>query len=256
MYLEKELDVALKACRLAGDLALSHFDRPAVAEEKADHSPVTEADRECEFEICRFLSEHFPEDGLLAEEGTFRESRSGRRWIIDPIDGTRDFVRRAPFWAVQLALEIRDHIVLGVIHLPCFSEVVHAAAGAGCFWNGIRVRASETAQLERAVLLVSGFQSVWQVWPPEMVRHLTQTAWTVRAHGACYDIAQIARGKADIWLSGAGKPWDYAPVKVIVGEAGGFFLTRDGTGRIDAGHCLVCAPGLREELCRLLGMPA
>src|SRR5262249_3864291 len=101
MNLDREMDVALHTARRAGEIALRYFDRETTEErEKADLSPVTIADTECEKLITGLLSEEFPDDGIVGEEGAFRNSTSGRRWIIDPIDGTRDFVRRTPFWAV------------------------------------------------------------------------------------------------------------------------------------------------------------
>jgi myo-inositol-1(or 4)-monophosphatase len=255
MQLQTELDEALKITRLAGELALRYFAQPVSFEEKQDLSPITVADRECEQLICRLLSERFPLDGILGEEGAFKESRSGRRWIIDPIDGTRDFVRGTPFWAVQLALEAQGQMALGVINLPCLQQVVHAATGAGCFWNHERIRAAETSRLDRAILLISGFQDAWQVWSAEQLRYLTRSCWTVRAYGACYDTVMLASGKADIWLSGNGMPWDYAPARVIAEECGAAFLTQDGTGRIDAHHCVVCAPQLRRIVCEVLKIP-
>ncbi len=255
MDLQRELEEAQRIVRLAGELALRYSGRPMEFEEKQDRSPVTEADRECERLIGSRLSELFPLDGIYGEEGSFRESRSGRRWLIDPIDGTRDFIRGTAFWAIQLALEVRGRVELGVVHLPCRGELIHAVAGAGCFWNGERVHASAVARLDEAILLVSGFQAAWDVWPADKLRRLTQGCWTVRGYGACYDIVMIARGKADIWLSGNGMPWDYAPAHVIAAECGAAFLTRDGTGRIDALHAVICAPGLRRIVGDLLEMP-
>ena len=252
MDLERELEEALRISRLAGDLALSHFARPPSMRQKKDLSPVTEADLECESLISRNLAEQFPADGILGEEGAFKESRSGRQWIIDPIDGTRDFVRRTPYWATQLALAIDGEIVLGVIKLPYLNEILHAVKGEGCYWNHTRVSASSVSALDQAILLISGFQSAWHVWPAETIRQLTQCCWTVRAYGACYDITMIARGKADVWLSGNGMPWDYAPPLVIARECGAAFLTRDGRGRIDSRHCVISAPGLKSAVCSLL----
>lgn len=100
--------------------------------------------------------------------------------------------------------------------------------------------------------MVSGFKSVWEAWPPEAVRQLTERCWTVRGYGASYDIAMLARGNTDIWLSGNGMEWDYAPAWIVAQECGVRFLTRDGTGRINARHCLICPPGLEHELRQML----
>jgi len=250
-----ECEIMLLAARQAGSLALRHFRSGVVAEEKADHSPVTAADRECEEIIREVLSSRFPDDGILGEEGTLKPSRSRRRWLIDPIDGTRDFVRRNSFWSVQIALEDEGRVALGAIYLPCLDKMLHAVSGDGAYWNDTRVHASPTSRLDKAVLMVSGFKSTWDAWGAEPVRQLTEVCWTVRGYGAGYDVAMLARGKADIWLSGAGMEWDYAPARVIAQESGAAFLTGDGSSRIDARHCLICAPGLEMELRRILQIP-
>lgn len=255
MDYRRELEQALAITREAGELTLRYFETDTPAEEKRDASPVTLADREAEKLISRLLRESFPEDGILGEEGSLVPSRSGRRWLIDPIDGTKDFVRRNPFWSVQLALQVGEEVVLGIIHSPCRNEMLYAARGTGCFWNDAPVSASDISRLDKAVLMVSGFNVAWKSWPPEAVRLLTEKCWTVRCYGGCYDVMMLARGKADIWLSGSGMEWDYAPVQAIARECGATFLTRDGGDRINEKHCVVCAPGVEQEVRRVLGIP-
>jgi histidinol-phosphatase len=252
MILERELEKALGIARQAGALALQYFHQATPAEEKHDASPVTIADRECEKLIRAGLLDSFPDDGILGEEGTCVDSRSGRRWLIDPIDGTRDFVRRNPFWSIQLALQVGDRIDLGIIYCPCLDEMLHAVSGHGCYWNDARTAASGIARLDKSILMVSGFNAVWDSWPAEAVRALTQRCWTVRCYGGCYDVIMLARGKADIWLSGRGMEWDYAPAQVIARECGARFFTREGTDRIDAKNCVLFAAGLEEELRAIL----
>jgi fructose-1,6-bisphosphatase/inositol monophosphatase family enzyme len=256
MLYEKDLELALDVARRAGDLAMHYFDRTTETDEKADLSPITIADRECERLIGKLLEEGFPEDGILAEEGLSRPSGSGRRWIVDPIDGTRDFVRRTPFWAVQIALQVEGRIVLGVIHLPYWKDTLFAVEEGGCFWNDSRTRASSLSRMDKAVLTISGFKSAWDAWSAEQIRYLTRSCWTVRAFSGCYDITMIARGKVDIWLSGNGMEWDYAPARIIAEECGAKFLTKDNSGRIDLDHCVICAPGLENEIRRVLNIPS
>jgi histidinol-phosphatase len=255
MTYELDIEKSLKIAREAGGLALHYFGQSTPAEEKTDASPVTIADKECEKLITARLQEYFPEDGILGEEGSLIRSRSGRRWLIDPIDGTRDFVRRNAFWSVQLALQIEGRIVLGVIYSPCTNEMLHAADGTGCFWNDTRVHASGISRLDKSILMVSGFKSAWTTWPAESVRALTENCWTVRCYGGCYDVIMLARGKADIWLSGSGMEWDYAPVQVIARECGAVYLTKDGDDRIDTKNCVVFASGLEREIRELLQIP-
>jgi fructose-1,6-bisphosphatase/inositol monophosphatase family enzyme len=252
MTYERELETALEITRKAGELALKFYNQATLAEEKADASPVTIADRECERLITRLLQENFSQDGVLGEEGAQIPSKSGRRWIIDPIDGTRDFVRHNPFWSIQLALQVESQVHLGIIYCPCMDETLFAATGSGCFYNGTRVSASPVTRLDKSILMVSGFKSAWDSWPAAAMRFLTENCWTVRCYGGCYDVIMFAQAKAEIWLSGKGMEWDYAPVQVIARECGARFLTKEGTDRIDAGHCVLCAPGIENEIRRIL----
>ena len=255
LALERETEVALATARAAGRVAMRYYASDIGDEEKPDLSPVTIADRECEALITRELRAAFPDDGVLGEEGASQQSRSGRRCIIDPIDGTRDFVRRAPFWAIQIALQQEERVVLGLIYVPTVDEMVHAVAGGGCFFNGAPVRASAITRLDKSILTLSGLKYVWNHLTPEMVRYLTTTCWTVRAYSGCYDVTMVARGKADIWLSGSGMEWDYAPVRIIAAECGAAYFTLDGSDAIDRNNCVMCGPGLELELRRLLKVP-
>jgi len=252
MNYEREIEKALGITREAGELALTYFNLTTPAEEKEDASPVTIADKECERLIARRIQEHFAGDGVLGEEGSLVFSKSGRRWLIDPIDGTRDFVRRNSFWSVQLSLQIEDQVVMGIIYSPCTNEMLYAASGSGCFWNDVRVKASDISSLDKSILMISGFKAAWDSWPAEAVRLLTEKCWTVRCYGGCYDVIMLARGKADIWLSGSGMEWDYAPAQVIARECGARFLTRTGSDRIDEKNCVMFASGLEPEIRKIL----
>jgi histidinol-phosphatase len=256
MDYSKELDAAMKIAGDAGKIAMGYFHSVTETEEKPDESPVTVADRECESFIASALSRAYPDDGIVGEEGASRPSRSGRRWLVDPIDGTRDFVRRTSFWAIQIALEIDNSVAVGVIHFPALGESAYAARGLGAWVDGQRARVSEITRIDRAVLLVSGFKNAWEAWPPDSVRYLTEQCWTVRAHSGCYDVALLARGKADIWLSGSGVAWDYAPARILAEEAGAVFLTRTGSNSIYQNHCVIVVPQLEKEVRRILGIPA
>jgi histidinol-phosphatase len=254
MTYERETEEALRIVRNAGELALKFFNQATPAEEKSDTSPVTQADRECERLIRHSLLENFPADGMLGEEGTSIPAKSGRRWLIDPIDGTRDFVRRNSFWSIQLALEVEGRVMLGIIYCPLMKEMLYAVSGNGCYWNDTRVSASDISSINKSILMVSGFKAAWDTWPAEAVRRLTQECWTVRCYGGCYDVIMLSRGKADIWLSGRGMEWDYAPVQIIAKECGARFLTKEGNDRINAQHCVVFTSGIEQEIREILGI--
>src|SRR5438105_5967144 len=127
----KEVELAGLAARSAGAIALRYWNTGLKAETKSDASPVTVADRECERAISSALEAAFPDDGLLGEEGSAKESRSGRRWIIDPIDGTRDFLRGNRAWSVLIGLEADGEVVAGVSYFPALDEMFTTARGSG-----------------------------------------------------------------------------------------------------------------------------
>jgi histidinol-phosphatase len=249
----REIAVAVQAARKAAELAL-RYQPNVIAETKPDNSPVTEADRECERLIARLLSEAFPEDGLLGEEGTRVESRSGRRWIIDPIDGTRDYVRGNPLWANLIALEEEDEVVAGVVNLPMLGNLYSAWRGGGALHNGSPIRVSSKNSIDEAVLCMSAFDKLEGT--PLKSRMLDWMArfWAVRGLGGATDAMMVASGQAEIWIEPRASPWDFAPLKVIVEEAGGRFLNFDGGSSIYAGNCLVCAPAFETEVLSFLGL--
>jgi histidinol-phosphatase len=255
MKYEQELEAAIKIVRETAAQIMPLFAQATPAEIKEDSSPVTRADREGERLITSFLQEHFPDDGILGEEGACITSKSGRRWLIDPVDGTKDFVRGNPYWSIQLALQLQHRVVLGVIYCPCLNELLFASDGNGCFWNDSRVATSKISSLEQSILTVSGFNAVWDSWGENAVRSLTQRCWTVRSYGGSYNIILFARGKADIWLSGRGMEWDYAPAQVVARECGACFLTKAGTDAIDEKNCVVCTSEVESEMRKILQIP-
>src|ERR1700727_1982804 len=137
----KELEVAMDAAKKAAEVAL-RYQPNVVAETKPDKSPVTQADRECERMIARILSEAFPDDGILGEEGASAEGRSGRRWIIDPIDGTRDYVRGNPLWANLIALEAGGDVVAGVVNLPVLGNLYIGSRQGGAYRDNSPIHVS------------------------------------------------------------------------------------------------------------------
>jgi histidinol-phosphatase len=243
---DREIRAVEKIARKAGQIALQYWNQGITAETKSDYSPVTVADKECERTISRLLEEAFPEDGLLGEEGSAKTSRNGRRWIIDPIDGTRDFLRGNRVWSVLIGLEAQGEVVAGVSFFPAMDEVFTAAKGAGAFCNGSPIHASPIASAPEAVLCVNGLNNVGKAGLSAGLVEWMEQFWAVRSMGGCLDAMMIARGQADLWIEIAGQPWDFAPLKIIGEEAGAKFFNFDGGASIYAGNCVMCAPGMEE----------
>src|SRR5438445_10478724 len=152
MPFEHEIQVAKLLAQEAGALALDFQRKGVTAESKADESPVTAADRACEKLVVDYIAREFPADGVLGEEGANHESRNGRKWIIDPIDGTRDFVRGIPLWAVLIGLEEDGEVVAGAAHCPRQGLLLWASRGGGAWANGSQLRVSDRSDPSQGVL--------------------------------------------------------------------------------------------------------
>jgi len=249
---QKELETGASIARGAGEIALRYYRTGIPFEAKSDDSPVTRADRECEEFIVRELERAFPDDGLLGEEGAQKASRSGRRWIVDPIDGTRDFVRGNPAWANLIGLEADGEVVAGFANMPALGELFTAARGGGAFVNGQRIRASAIGSVGQALACFDSLNSAARQRFGGRLLAWLEPFWAVRSMGGCLDALMVARGQAEIWIETAGKPWDFAPLKIIAEEAGARFFDFEGKPTIYGGNCAICTPGLEEAVWRLL----
>jgi histidinol-phosphatase len=252
MTFEREIELAKLLVQEAGALALDYQRRGVTAETKSDESPVTAADRACEKVIVERIVREFPEDGILGEEGSNRNSHSGRKWIIDPIDGTRDFVRGIPLWAVLIALEEENEVVVGVAHCPLQGLLFWAAKGAGAWSNDTPIQVSQQTDPAQAVVSFNGFHKEGiQNFSHRLIGWL-QRSWAVRSLGGAVDAMLVAQGRADVWIEPNAQPWDFAPLKILVEEAGGVFNSFDGKSGIYGGNGYACTPGLEPYVRELL----
>ncbi len=249
-----ELDFARRIAEAAGENARRIRERGIEAETKADASPVTIADKENERIILEAIDREFPADGILGEEGAHKQGTSGRRWIIDPIDGTRDFVRGNRFWCVLVALEEGDDSAAGVAHFPMLGETYWAARGAGSFGNGERLQVSDKTSVSDSVFCPNGMHLAAAKPFLPVVTGLMQRAWAVRSFGGALDGCLVAAGKAEIWFEPKVEVWDLAALRLIIEEAGGLFFAADGSRRIDRRTAIGCAPGLATEVRRAFGI--
>ncbi len=259
MAFERELRVALAAIAGAGEIALRFAREGFSTEQKPDDSPVTAADKACEELMAGMLAAEFPDDGLLGEEGAETTGASGRRWIIDPIDGTRDFVRGNRFWANFLALEDAAGPALGIVSFPALGELYWAARGMGAWrmadGSETRIRASAVADLSQAVGCINGLSSAAShSFAPRLLPFM-QRFWTIRSMGGALDAMYVCSGLADFWLEATAKPWDLAPLAIIARESGARFLSHSGEETIYGGNAVIYTPGLDAAAREFLGLP-
>jgi histidinol-phosphatase len=252
MAFEREVELAKLLVQEAGALALDYQRRGITAELKADESPVTAADRACEKLIVEAIEREFPEDGVLGEEGANRESRNGRRWIIDPIDGTKDFVRGIPLWAVLIGFEENGRIVAGAAHAARQNLLLWAGKGQGAWANGSPIHISDRSDVSQAILSFNGFNKVGVKAFSDRLMPWVSRFWAVRSLGGAVDAMLLAQGQTDVWIEPNAEPWDLAPLKIIVEEAGGIFRSFKGESSIYDRNAYACVPGLEPFVKELL----
>ena len=227
-----DLELAERAARLGGDLLLERFHGPL----KEVHSKstvtdlVSEADTASETAIKRLLADERPDDGLLAEEGSAHDSASGRRWVVDPLDGTVNYLYRLPAWCVSIALEDEQGSAVAVVHDPLRDETFTAERGAGARLNGERIQVSGEDRPERA-LIATGFSysADLRAAQAEVVTRVLPVFRDIRRAGAAaLDLAYLAAGRVDGYYERGLKAWDWAAARLLVTEAGGAVADLDG----------------------------
>lgn len=250
--LQQLLDFAVDAARGAGDITLRYFRREVGTYRKPNNTFVTDADFEAEKFLRRRVEEVYPEDSFLGEEGGEREGSSGRRWIVDPIDGTYSFVHGVPFYGVLVGLEIEGQPKLGVINIPALGEIVYAASGTGCFLNGEPARVSQTAPLGEALLLSTDFWGFRGRNLERAAEELQRGVAERRTWGDCYGYVLVATGRADIMIDPAMNVWDCAALLPVVEEAGGTFTDWKGQRTINGGNAIATNGLLYEDVRRVI----
>jgi histidinol-phosphatase len=237
---------------VADVMTLARFrDRELVVTTKPDLTPVTEADRSVERAIRGRIAIARPGHGVLGEE--FGEEGAGEwRWILDPIDGTKNYVRGIPIWATCIGLQRGDEMVVGVVSAPALGRRWWAARGEGAFADGQPIRVSAVADLADAQL---SYDSV-QGWDPhgrgEQFRGLARRCWRTRGLGDFWSHVLVAEGAVDVAAEPEVSVWDVAAVQVIVEEAGGRFTDLAGAARPDGGSAVSTNGFLHDEVLRAL----
>lgn len=242
--LNELLEFAVGLAHGAGEITLQYFRKQPETSKKSDGSYVTIADRESESFLRRGISKKYPGDGILGEEDGESRGTSGRRWILDPIDGTFAFVHGVPLYGVLIAVEIEGEISVGVVNMPALGEIVSAAKGLGCFLNGEPARVSTTAELKDALLLSTSFGRKTEL--------LQARAQVSRTWGDCYGYVLVATGRADIMLDPVMNLWDCAPLLPIMEEAGGTFTDWRGVRTVDGGSSIATNGVLFDEVMSLI----
>lgn len=245
------LAAAVEAARAAGEVALKYYRSGFEVTIKSDQTPVTQADREAEQVIMEILGRAFPGYGFLGEEFGAQGGRD-RRFIVDPIDGTKNFIRRIPIWATLIGVEEQGEVVVGVIHNPVTGELYTARRGGGAFRNGERIRVSTLDDLGAALLVHGGLGILRQGGYWDGFVRLVDATGRQRGFGDYMGYGLVAEGKAEIYAEADLKPWDLAACQVLVEEAGGRFTDFEGRPTIYTGTAFATNGRLHDAALALL----
>jgi histidinol phosphatase-like enzyme (inositol monophosphatase family) len=225
VFLQAVADIA----RIAGDVALRHFGTTIDVETKIDGSPVTVADRAAERAAREWIARNFPSHAIIGEEFGSTGNDMTTRWLIDPIDGTKSFVRGVPLWGTIISVVDGDDVVAGAVNCAAAGLLVAAARGEGCWCNGSRCTVSTVSELHRATVLATELR--FESHPMRAARwhRLVERADVARTWGDCFGYVLVATGQAEVMADNRVAPWDSAALGPIVEEAGG--VVTDWSGR-------------------------
>jgi myo-inositol-1(or 4)-monophosphatase len=251
--LQQYLDFAVETAYLAGRVTLGYFQTGLRPEAKADATPVTVADRKAEELIRSRIEERYPGHAIVGEEyGTKGSEGASHRWFIDPIDGTKSFVRGVPLYAVLLGLEIEGTVRVGAAYLPALDEMVAAASGQGCWWNGRRAHVSAAATLSEAVAVFTDPGSFARYGHAPAFERLMAATYHRAGWSDAYGYVLVATGRAEVMLDPIMSTWDCGPFPPILQEAGGYFGDWQGKPTIYGGEALATTQALLPEVLAVL----
>jgi myo-inositol-1(or 4)-monophosphatase len=254
MSLQNFYDFAVETAWQAGRLTLGYYQTGLRPDFKADDSPVTLADKEAEQFIRSRIESRFPDHAIVGEEyGVAETEGATHRWFVDPIDGTKSFMRGVPLYAVLIGLEIEGRIEAGACYFPALDEMVSAATGLGCWWNGRRARVSAETDLSRSIIAHIDTASFAKYGDKGAAWQRLQQASYYNA-GWCdaYGYALVATGRVEVALDPIVNAWDCGPFPVIMREAGGYYGDWQGNETMHAGEALATNWQLLPEVLALL----
>lgn len=246
------LEAVEQVARMAGDIAHSFFRSKLTIESKSDGSPVTIADRSAEQAARDWIAHRFPSDGILGEELGVTRPNARRRWILDPIDGTKTFIRGVPLWGTLVGVCNGEDVLAGAAYFPAVGEMVAAAQSAGSWWNGTRCRVSSRATLAEATVLTTDERFPNDTAQRDGWRRLAGRALVSRSWGDCYGYLLVSTGRAEVMVDGILSSWDAAALMPVVEEAGGVFTDWKGTRTAFGGSAVATNQGVAVETRALL----
>lgn len=253
-----ELSFALELAKLGGRIAMGHYGRAPKTERKTDGTWVTEADWAVEAQIRLRIARTFPEHNILGEEEGLTGAGGGAAvegaptWVLDPIDGTNNYIAGIPIWATLVGLQVEGRNVVGVAHAPALGETYDGAIGAGARVNGTDIEVDEVSTLEEAMFLYADAREFRTAGLEDFFTQMTDRTWRSRGIGDFWGHMLVARGAAHVMVEPELSVWDVAALEPIVTEAGGKITHLDGGPWTDKGSALTTNGALHDQVVGLV----
>jgi histidinol-phosphatase len=253
MNLQPYLDFITQTAYRAGRITLGYYQTGLRPDFKPDDTPVTAADRASEEFIRGEIGKQYPGHAILGEEfGEKAADGQPFRWIIDPIDGTKSFMRGVPLYGVLIGLEIEGVVRVGAAYYPALDEMLCAADGLGCWWNGRRAHVSEVDRVEQAYICYTNIRGMSKFGRGKAWSVLNTRAFASRGWSDAYGYLAVATGRAEVMLDPVMNIWDCGPFPPIFREAGGYFGDWRGNPGHGHGEALACNQALLTELLQVI----
>ncbi len=250
--LEKLLDFAVSTVKKSEAITLKYYTKKIKPRIKDNLTPVTVADIKCEEFILQKIKNKYPTHSIHAEESGIAESLSDFKWIIDPIDGTKNYMRKYPFWGTLLALEYQGEVVIGVISMPSLNEMICAAKGMGCYSNNKKCKVSKITAVKDSYLIHGGLDyMLTEPYKNNFLQLISRTNYN-RGFGDCHGHSFIIKGQSEMMIDPHVAPYDVAPMKICIEEAGGRFTDLNGNCSIYNGNALVTNGKVHDEVLKIL----
>jgi histidinol-phosphatase len=247
------LDFAVETAYLAGRLTLGYYQTGVRPDIKADTSPVTVADRQAEELIRGRIEKRYARHAIIGEEfGATGTDGATHRWYIDPIDGTKSFMRGVPLYAVLIGLEIEGQVEVGAAYYPALDEMLAGATGTGCWWNGRPARVSTVPRMAEAFVAFTGVVNYARTGRADAWERIQQASYYCAGWGDAYGYLLVATGRVELMLDPLMNAWDCGPFPPILREAGGYFGDWKGNVTIHGGEAMSTTQTLLPEVLALI----
>jgi len=247
--LQALMEFAVETAYLAGRSTLAYFGTGVQTDFKSDNSPVTIADRKAEELIRGRIEKAYPTHAIIGEEyGRQEANGADHHWYIDPIDGTKAFIRGVPLYGVLLGLEVEGKVQVGVAYFPALDEMIFAATGLGCWWNGRRACVSEVSELSKAYMATTSVQTFARCGRKAAFERIAQRCYFQAGWSDAYGYLLVATGRVEIMIDPVMSAWDCGPFPPILSEAGGYVGDWKGNVTIHAKEGLATNQALLGEV--------